>query len=242
MSIQNLVYAPISVGGITDGMASPKSIVIGDEKTTETKIVEQCDMILRELDETGNPSLAITAVRNLNGVEVVAGKAKAVLIYGLSKWKKSLGDGDFYSWCVENFGGKPSTFQKHEIVGWFLKDAEGVPNEIKRKSLRELVHISRAVKAGYDLSEYWDELIASSSESDVRDVIRKSRGKGIRKGTLVLSLHPDGSIIARKDSTKCLVGWLNFQDLKGDKYSDAEKELLKSAIDSIINTIHIEVK
>jgi len=221
---------------------SPSDVFLDGQTITEVDLDTQCQGVIGRLHETGDRSEIEATIKNLNGLEKVASRVKAKLIYEYSVWFKDSGQGeDFATWYISEHGGDTLTVKKHQAVGELLLDAD-VPDGVKQLPHKELISVARAKQSGYDLEDYWDEIALAGSESDVNEIVRRAKGKEKRKGSLDIVFHSDGSIVGWLDSEWVSLGWLNVADRDDEKTSDVKRKILETGISRIVHNTGMRTK
>lgn len=225
-------------------MSSDITAFIDDGSITEREVLQQCDDALIRLNDTNDVSEIAGVLKNLDSIKLVSEKAKVHLTYGLSIWYKDrqMGD-DFPSWFASKFGGAESTAKKHELIGEFLADSTA-PDEVKHLGVGELIHIARADKSGYDLSDRWEDLQMAADENEVRHIISEIKGKEPRANSLKIYIYKDGSIQGWMNGERKFGGYLNFADRDNPPKEDTDnqRKMLAMMLSRIINNSRMEEK
>jgi len=214
---------------------APSEVFLDGQSITEIDLESTCNEIVGRLNESGDTNEIESAIKNLNGVEKFAAKAKAKLVFAYSQWFMQANPGvNFAEWYVQTHGGDKLTVQKHQAVGELLTSDE-VPDSVKQLPHKELISVARAKQGGYDLSDHWEEIALAGSESEVNDIVRKAKGKEKRAGSLDIVVHDDGSIVGWEDGEWVSGGWLNFADRDNEEVSEKKRKILVKMLNRIIN-------
>jgi hypothetical protein len=215
---------------------SPSEVFLDGESITEHDLYAQCDYLLKKLDETGNPDEVDNAIDNLIGVQVFSGKALSRLICGQYAWyTKNNPTGNYFQHYTEKHGGKQITVQRHVSIGNFLLNPE-IPEEIKARNSRDILPIAKALEGGYEIDNTtWEELERAEDDTEIRDILRKTKGKEPRKGSMQIYMEEDGTLTAWMDGKPYNVGWLNLPDAESN-------QVTQKAINRIVENTGIMVK
>lgn len=221
---------------------SPSEVFLNGESMIEQDLEKDCQAIISRLHETGDTQEIENAVKNLNGVEKFAARAKSKLIFEWSVWYKDTNpEGNFAEWYVQTHGGDELTVKKHQAVGELLLSDE-VPENVKQLPNKELVSVARAVQSGYDFTDCWDEIANAGSEQEVNAVVHRVKGTPERNGTLNITIDSTGTIMGWMDKEYVNIGWLNFEDRDSPETSDAKHKILQTAISRIVNNSRMKEK
>lgn len=217
-------------------------VFIDEGQITEHEVLQQCDNALINLHETGKFDDIFGILRNLENIKTVSEKASVKLTYGLSVWYRDneIGD-DFYTWFSEKTGRTQSTVRKHELIGEFLTESSA-PEEVKHLGVGELIHIARADKSGYDLSERWEDLQMAASEGEVRGIINEIKGKEPRAGSLTIYIYNDGSIVGWLNGEYQNLGWLNVADKSNESLTQGQRKIIEQGTQRIMKNSGMKEK
>ena len=177
------------------------------------------DQELINLHDTKDVNRVIRVLDGLGSVEEITGHAKAKLLWGASEWWKQNKPAEDFADQVTSLSTKISrpTVDRYVLV-WGLIEECIIPKEIAEQPMRNLVPIAKTISQGYEISkEQWHKIDLCASDGELRDVLRKIKGKAERKSARVIKLDRQGSLWGWKDNKRYFLGSLNIQDAENDK-------------------------
>jgi DNA-binding TFAR19-related protein (PDSD5 family) len=169
------------------------------------------------LHETGDINRVMTIIKGLDSLDNITGHAKARLLWASSEWYKLNVPGENFSDHVESTTDtKKSTVDRYVTTWKYVEDCV-IPKEIAERPLRDLVPIAMTLKQGYDISkEQWRKIKNTTTDGELRDVLREVKGKQPRKSARVIKLKRDGSLVGYKGEQQYFIGFLNIKDAEND--------------------------
>lgn len=211
---------------------SSQLALINGDALTEQDVYSAIDIVLVNLNETGDISEATNVLTTLNRIGNVAGHAKAKLLYGMYQWWQENGNGkSFEDYIASKSVDAPEsvTIDRYITVQEKIESGE-IPDAIAVRPMRDLVPIAKALAQGYEIKEKnWDRLIKATSNSEISDILRSVKGKSPRKSSLQIQYARDGSLYAWKNNKRTFIGYL-------DKEAYETSEDAKKAIDRILDS------
>lgn len=133
-------------------------------------------------------------------------------------WPSFVGvDESWDDYAQAELGIEATTARNYARVWNNIFDNEELPQEVKSElagwNVTSLVDIASAAERG-ELEGHWDEILAASNRSEVRNILRELRGQEITSANgLKLFLFKDGSLKAKVGKTKYIAfGWLNLEE------------------------------
>lgn len=201
------------------GWMMAKSIAVIDGQILSRKnFMDAIDAEIINLHDTGNINQVMKVLNGLSAVEDVSGHAKAKLLWGSSEWFKQNKPNESFSDHVESTTPMKKVTVDRYILTWSLIEELIIPKEIAERPMRDLVPIAKTISQGYEISkEQWHKIDMCASDGELRDVLRKIKGKAERKSARVIKLDRQGSLWGWKDNKKYFLGSLNIQDAENDK-------------------------
>lgn len=169
------------------------------------------------LHDTGDIEHAMKVLNALDDVEGVTGHAKAKLLWASSEWYKVNVPGENFGDHVESRTSTKKVTVDRYVLVWKFVDNNTIPKEIAERPMRDLVPIAKTLSQGYDISkEQWRKISLTTNDGELRDVLRKIKGKAEKKSARVIKLTRDGSLYGYKGSQKYFLGFLNIRDAAED--------------------------
>ena len=111
---------------------------------------------------------------------------------------------------------KKVTVDRYVLVWRYVEDLT-IPKEIAEQPMRNLVPIAKTLSQGYEISKAeWRKIDLCSNDGELRDVLRKIKGKDERKSARVIKVARDGSIYLWKNNVKKFLGFLNIKEAETD--------------------------
>lgn len=198
---------------------------INEQTFTERDVMQGIDNVLVHLNDTGDLDSATKVLNSLDALTNVSGKAKAYLLWGMSRWhEQNKPEDDFGDYVESTSSTKRKTVIDYVNV-WKQIDEEALPKAVQAKPMRELVPICNLLKQGFVPSKKeWGKIELASNPSELGEVIREIKGKKPRKSGMQITLERDGSLYVWKDDVREYVGFL----------ADEPSELVQKAIERII--------
>lgn len=193
---------------------SENSIELGNKITSvEKSFQSKIDEELVHLYETGDFSRATKFVAALDTLDTVSGHAKAKMLYGFNDWWKENRPQDNFGDHIESTTATRGVTVKRYISVWKYIEQSVIPKEISIRPMRDLVPIANTLEQGYDIGKAdWRKLNLAANDGELRDVIRKIKGKPAKKNAKVLKIDRKGNINLYVDDKKKFVGFLNFEE------------------------------
>lgn len=189
---------------------------------------EKCDDIVSKLSSTNDDSDIFYQIQSINRVERIAAKVKAVLLVAYAKWYTVQNpQGSFLDYYTQRTSADRLTVQKLVAVGALLEDVS-VPDSVKEQPYKNLISVARAQQSGYEFTESdWTEISRSSRESEVNSVVSKVKKKPTRKGSLEITVFPDGAIMGKMDGERANLGWLNYADRNNEDLTPGQRKIVQ---------------
>lgn len=202
-----------------------KSLITVDDKTlTERDFMSSIDAVLDRLNETGDLNAATKVINDLDRLDSVAGHGKAKLLWGTSLWyEKNEPDKDFSDHIASTTTTLKITVDRYVSTWQYIEDGV-IPKKIAQRPMRDLVPIAKCLAQGYEIDEKgWTKISLCSNDGELRDVLRKIKGKSERKSARVIKLARDGSLYLWKKDVRKFLGYLNVEDSDPDIVQEIEK-------------------
>ena len=164
------------------------------------------------LHDTGDINRVMGLLNNLDELDSVTGHAKAKLLFASSEWYKlNVPDENFGDHVESTTTTKKVTAERY-ITAWKYVDNNTIPKQVAEMPMRNLVPIAMTLKQGYDISkEQWRKIELTTNDGELRDVLRKIKGKAERKSARVLKLARDGSLYLYKNNKKKFLGFFDVK-------------------------------
>lgn len=209
-----------------------KALVTFDDGHSLTKrdFMSNIDNELIRLNDTGDINHAVRLIDGLDGLDSVAGHAKARFLWGFNEWwKQNRSDESFPDFIGSTSKKTSRTTVKRYVRTWAYVEDNTFPKEVAERPMRELVPIAMTLAQGYDISaRQWRKIELCSNDSELRDVLRDIQGKEPRKSATILRLERDGTINLWKGDVKKFVGYLNLREAETDEDIAKAIEKIKS--------------
>lgn len=199
-------------------MSNKALLHIDDHSISKKDILSAIDQEIITLHDTGNINRVMSVLNGLSEVESVSGHAKAKLLWASNEWfKQNEPDKDFADHVADTTTLNRTVVDRYITVQRFIEDMT-IPKEITERPMRDLIPIAKTLAQGYDISkEQWRKIKLAANDGELRDVLRKIKGKSERKSAKVLKLERDGSInLYIKGKPKKFIGFLNVKDAETD--------------------------
>jgi hypothetical protein len=192
-------------------------ITINNQPLSKKDFFQAIDDEIMNLYATGNIDRAMKVLNGLDAVESLTGHAKAKLLWASSKWYETNAPENNFSDDVSSVTNlKKVTVDRYVLVWKYVEDLT-IPKEISERPMRDLIPIAKTISQGYDISkEQWKKIDLCSNDGELRDVLRKIKGKAERKSATVIKISRDGSLNGWKDNKKYFLGFLNVEDAQND--------------------------
>lgn len=210
---------------------TPSQLVLidGQGALTRQDVMDAVDGVLIRMNQSGSMDEADQALVSLNHIEETSGLAKAKLLHGMYKyWVEHNLDLDDNFWDhVETMGAQKIVYAKRLVTVW--EHQEDMPEAFKSRPVKDQIHVASALEQGFTFTKKdKDDLVRSSRESEVLEVVRRVKGKPARKDSLQLKLSRDGSLNAWMGNKKHFIGFLNVKERESNP-------IIKKAIERILN-------
>lgn len=206
-------------------MTKNSLITIDDHSITKNDFYQSIENEIIHLHETGDVNHVMKFLNALDEVEGVTGHAKARLLWASADWfKGNKPDEDFYDHVESTTSTRAITAKRYVMVQGYIEDYS-IPKDVAERPLRDLVPIASTLKQGYEIdAKGWAKIRLSATDGELRDVLRKIKGKEERKSAKVLRLERDGTInLYIKGKEKKFIGYLNIKDTDEDIMNAIEK-------------------
>lgn len=205
--------------------------LIDGQALTEQDVMSAIDSVLLDLQTTGNMQVVDNVLNILNRIENTSGLAKAKLLHGAyAWWQKNKMDevqNDTFWDHIQVQDHQKKTYAKRLITVWEFQDS--LPKELRHRPVKDQIPVCQALRQDYDFSKKdWTDLVKSTTNGEVLDIVRRVKGKPARKDSMQLKLERDGTINAWKGNRKHFVGFLNIKEAQKD-------EVVAQAIERILN-------
>jgi len=206
-----------------------KIAVIDGQVLSRKNFLDSIDQEIIHLHDTGDINQVMNVLNGLSAIEDVSGHAKAKLLYASSEWFKQNKPDDNFSDHVESTTSlTKSTVDRYVLVWKYVEDLT-IPKEIAQQPMRNLIPIAKTLSQGYEISkEQWKKIDLCANDGELRDIIRKIKGKPPRKSGNLIYWEKDGSLNSWKDNKKEFLGWL-------DKEQYSSSEQARAAIDKLLD-------
>lgn len=203
-------------------------VILNGQSITEQEIYSGIDDVLVELRETNDLSKADAALQSLDRIENVSGIAKAKLLAGMFEWwMEQENDEDGFFDHINIMDANKRTYAERLINVWNYQGK--LPQEIKRRTLKEQIPIVSALAQGYEIDDgKWQQLIQSKGESEIRTILREIKTSEPRKSTLTIYLERDGSLNVWRDGQVYSLGYLDVEEAK-------KNDVVQKAVERIIS-------
>lgn len=197
---------------------------------TEEDVISAVDMVIADLQQSGDINKATDVLNTLDKIEDVSGHAKARLLYGMYKWWLENNDKKSFNDFIESRTTlKPVTVDRYITVEDCIESGE-IPEYVAVRPMRELVPIAKTLSHGHPIEpKQWDRIAKATGPSEIGDILRGIKNKPPRKSSLQIYMKRDGTLEAWKDNKKHFLGWLDMEAYTTNE--DAHK-----AIDRILDS------
>jgi hypothetical protein len=193
--------------------------LVNGEALTRFDVMQAIDLVIDELEKTGDISKSIQVLSILDGIEDTSGHAKSRLLYKMYTWY-SLNEPEenFFDYIDSvSTTTKGITAKRYVLVQENILSGR-IPKGIQSKPMRDLIPIATCLSQGYEINEkMWKKIALCSNDRELGDVLRQVKGKQPRKSARVIKLSRDGSLNGWKDNKKYFLGFLNVKDAETDK-------------------------
>jgi len=192
---------------------SKSVLTINNNPLSEKDFMGAIDSEIVHLHDTGDINRVMKVLTGLDDVEGITGHAKAKLLWASSEWfKVNVPDEDFAEHVADTTSIITVTVNRY-VTTWKYVEDNTIPKEIAKRAMRDLVPIASVLKQGYDISkDQWRKIDLSANDGELRDVLRKIKGKAERKSARVIKLAKDGSLYGWKDNKRYFLGYLNVEE------------------------------
>lgn len=198
-------------------MKKNQLITVNDVAITEQDFMQGIDNVLIQLHDTGDITYAANVLNGLDKVDNVAGHAKSKLLWGMNEWHKVNKPNEDFGDYVESVSTTKAITAHRYISVWNHIENLDIPKEIHSRPMRELVPIAKTLDQGYDIGkDGWRKINQCANDGELRDVLRKIKGKSERKSARVIKLDRKGSLWGWKDNKKYFLGYLNIEEAQKD--------------------------
>lgn len=204
-------------------------ITIDDHIITRQDFLQSIDNEIVHLHDTGDVNHVMKFLSALDDMEGVTGHAKAKLLWATSEWWKSNKTNEnFYDQVETTTSTRAVTAKRYVMVQQYVEDYS-IPRDIVERPMRDLVPIASTIKQGYSIDSHgWEKIRLSTTDGELRDALRKIKGKSERKSAKVLRIERDGTInLYIKDKPKKFIGFLNLKEADVDEDIAAAIEKIK---------------
>lgn len=209
-------------------------ITVNEQALTERDFMSSIDDVIDNLNNTGDLQGATKVLNNLDRLDNVTGHAKAKLLCGMNAWYVANNQGDEFSDYIESVSTTKKITVERYVLVWHLIEENYIPHTIAQRPMRDLVPIAKCIQQGYEIDkDGWRKINLCSNDGELRDVLRKIKGKAERKSAKVIKLSRDGSLFLWKNSVKKFLGFLNVKDAETDTDIAEEIEKIKDKIGAI---------
>lgn len=193
-------------------------IIINNRPLSKKDFMTAVDSEIFHLYETGDINRVMNVLNGMDEVDNVVGKGKACLLWAGSEWFKiNEPDKDFIKHVGSTTTTKEVTAARY-ILTWQYVENYTIPKEISDvQPMRNLVPIAQTVKWAKlhdkEISKAeWRKIDLASNDGELRDVLRKIKGKAEKKSARVLKIASDGSLYGWKDNQRYFLGYLVVTD------------------------------
>jgi len=207
-----------------------QTIPIKMEKT----LFDRIDAVLAQALEQKDPELAFSAGKSLLGAVRLGGLGLAKLLHGVnSRWKEYEYSGTFYGLAEDQLAILAKATVDRYIAVWEMLTGSYLPNdiidEVKAKTMRQLVPMASLIKQGYDVStQDWRRLAHAVDANEVREIVREIKGKPPKKQSMKIVLEQDGTLNVWNGGKIVNIGYLDVK-------MELTDEIVAKAIERIVN-------
>lgn len=202
-----------------------KSIAVIDGQVLSKKnFMDAVDHEIIRLHDTGDIAQVMNVLNGLSAIEDVSGHAKAKLLWASSEWYTQNIPNENFSDHVESTTTLKKVTVDRYITVWRYVEDLTIPKEIAERPMRDLVPIAKTLSQGYEISkEQWRKIKLTTNDGELRDVLRKIKGKAERKSAKVLKLGRDGSLYLWIKGERKFIGFLEVTSEDKDVLETIEK-------------------
>jgi len=195
-----------------------KSIAIIDGQVLSRKnFLSAIDQEIIHLHDTGDIQQVMNVLNGLGALEDVSGHAKAKLLWASSEWyRQNVSNENFADHVTSTTAIKKITVDRYVSTWQYIEECV-IPKQIAERAMRDLVPIAMTLKQGYDISkEQWRKIDLCASDGELRDILRKIKGKAERKNARVIKMARDGSLYGYKGKQQYFLGYLNIKEAENN--------------------------
>jgi len=159
----------------------------------------------------------MNVLNGLGALEDVSGHAKAKLLWASSEWyRQNVSNENFADHVTSTTAIKKITVDRYVSTWQYIEECV-IPKQIAERAMRDLVPIAMTLKQGYDISkEQWRKIDLCASDGELRDILRKIKGKAERKNARVIKMARDGSLYGYKGKQQYFLGYLNIKEAENN--------------------------
>lgn len=217
-------------------MKNNQLAIVDGKVFTEKDMYSTVDIVIDNLNQTGDIQQATTSLIALEKLGNVVGHAKARLLFGMGVWWHiSHQMGNFYDYVESHTSIKKVTIDRYITVQSCI-DLGEIPDDVAHLPMRTLVPIAKTLSHGHHITRsQFDKIIKANNSREIEGILRIIKNKPPRKGSRQIYWERDGSIVSWKNNKKKFLGWL-------DKEIYAKDDEAKEAIDMILDNSGITRK
>lgn len=208
---------------------SPDMIFINGKGMTEQDAFEAVDRALDDLNTTNDLGNVDVAIDTLVGIQKIAGKSLAKLLYGTQVWwSRNNPDKNFLDY-LESKHQMSRTYADRCLVVWECIETGVIPEDVAERPMRELVPIAKTISQGHSITRrQFDKIVKATGLNEIGAILRGVKNKPPRKSARVIYLKRDGTLELWKDNKKKFIGWVDME-------AYAKDEDVKKAIEYLID-------
>jgi len=199
----------------------------------EQSLFDRIDLVLAQSLKEKDPSIALSAGKNLLGVIRLGGLGLAKLLHGVyTRWNDYEYSGTVYELAEEELGILAKATVNRYVAVWDMLTGGYIPKDvieyIKAKPMRQLVPMASLISQGFNvLMTDWLRMAHAIDIGEVAEIVREIKGKSPKKQTLTIFLEDDGTLQAWYNSQTKNIGYL---DIKNEN-----NEIVAKSIERIID-------
>lgn len=192
--------------------------VVDGRVFTEQDMFSAIDIVVADLNDTGDLGKATHVLTMLEKIEDVSSHAKARLLYGMNVWWIENRPDDVFKDYIESHSEKTKavTVDRYITVQSYIESGE-IPEDVAQLPMRNLVPIAKTLSHGHKITRrQFDNIIKANNSREIEDILRGIKNKEPRKSSLQIQWARDGSLYAWQNNKRAFLGYLDKENYGSD--------------------------
>ena len=177
------------------------------------------DMVLHEIESTGDFEIGANTVRSMSSVGHAIGISKAKLLHGMwTIWQERMkadSEDAFFNYVSEFCGMTNRVVVQRYIQAWeaVLIAPPTLYEDMLAQPMKNLNALGSAIAQGFEITDdTWENVATTTNNNEFLKIIRSDvKGKEPRKNSITIYLEKDGSLVAWQDGNTSLIGVLQMR-------------------------------